>query len=128
MVKAAKCLGIWMDHQVANLMEFTEDPIVTTIVHSKFTHEAKELAIGRSENLMHKKEQNEQTDYYWGLGDIIMDYDHIILFGPTDAKLELYNTLKADHRFGKIKIEVRQADKMTENQQHAYVRGYFTCG
>ncbi len=35
------------------------------------------------------------------------------------------NVLKADHHFDKINIETRQTDKMTENQQHAFVKEYF---
>lgn len=49
-----------------------------------------------------------------------------ILFGRTDAKTEFFNSLRTDHRFAKIKIETQQADKMTENQQHGYVRDYFS--
>jgi len=122
----AKNLGIWMDHSSAHLMEFTTDPIETKTIASKFTHQIKEQTLGKSENLMHNKEQHEQSEYYKKLGEIIKDYEGVILFGPTDAKLELYNVLRADHLFGKIKIEVKQADKMTENQQHAFVREYFS--
>jgi nitrogenase subunit NifH len=121
-----KDLGIWMDHTSANLMEFTADPIETKTIYSKFTHEEKEQTLGKSENLMHNKEQHEQADYYRELGEIIRNYDDVVLFGPTDAKVELYNTLKDDHLFAKIEIEVIQADKMTENQQHAFVRKHFS--
>jgi len=122
----AKDLGIWMDHTSANLMEFTADPIETKTIDSKFTHEEKEQTLGKSENLMHNKEQHEQADYYRELGEIIRNYDEVVLFGPTDAKVELYNILKDDHLFAKIKFEVIQADKMTENQQHAFVRKHFS--
>jgi len=122
----AKDLGIWMDHQTAHLMEFTADPIETKTIDSKFTHAEKEQTLGKSESLMHNKEQHEQADYYRELGEIIRNYDDVMLFGPTDAKVELYNSLKDDHLFAKIKIEVIQADKMTENQQHAFVRKHFS--
>ncbi len=122
----AKNLGIWMDHSSANLMEFTTDPIETKTIESKFTHEAKEQSLGKSENLMHNKEQHQQSEYYRKLGGIIRNYEEVILFGPTDAKLELFNLLRADHLFEKIKIEIKQTDKMTQNQQHAFVREYFS--
>ncbi len=122
----AKSLGIWMDHTNANLMEFTTDPIETKVITSQFTHEEKEQSLGKSENRMHNKEQHEQADYYRKLGNIIRNYEEVILFGPTEAKVELYNTLKDDHLFSKIKIEVVQADKMTENQQHAFVKEHFS--
>ena len=75
---------------------------------------------------MHNKEQYQQSEYYKKLREAIKNYEAVILFGPTDAKVELFTTLKADHHFEKIKIEIKQTDKMTENQQHAFVREYFS--
>ena len=121
-----KNLGIWMDHSNAHLMEFSPDPMETKTIASKFTHEAKEHSLGKSEHLMHNKEQHQQSEYYKKLGEAIRNYEEVILFGPTDAKVELLNVLRADHRFVKIKIEIKQADKMTENQQHAFVREHFS--
>jgi hypothetical protein len=122
----AKQIGIWMDHSIANIMEFNLDPIVTTTIESKFTHEVKSESFGKSENLMHNKEQHQQSEYYRKLGEIIKNYESVILFGPTDAKVELFNILRKDHVFDKINIDVKQADKMTENQQHAFVKEHFS--
>jgi hypothetical protein len=124
MIKA-KNLGIWMDHSNAHLMEFTTDPITTDIITSKFTHLGKGESLSKSESLMHNKEQHEQAAYYKRLGNAIRNYEDVIIFGPTDAKLELLNILRADHDFENIKVEVEQADKMTQNQQHAFVKNYF---
>ncbi len=121
-----KNLGIWMDHSNAHLMELTAGPIETIIVASQFTHETKEDSLDKGEHLMHNKEQHQQSAYYKKLGEAIKNYEEVILFGPTSAKVELFNLLRADHLFEKIKIEVKQADKMTENQQHAFVREYFS--
>lgn len=125
-MKIEKSLGIWMDHQDAHLMEFTVDPIETKTIESKFTHEEKETTLGRSENQMHNKEQHEEADYYKELGEVIRNYNDVILFGPTNAKVELFNFLRKDHRFVDTVIEIKSADKMTENQQHAFVREYFS--
>jgi len=122
----AKDLGIWMDHLNAHLMEFTIDPIQTKTITSQFTHEQRENSLGKSENLMHNKEQHQQSEYYKTLGEKIRNYEWVVLFGPTDAKVELYNILKADHRFAKIKIEIKATDKLTENQQHAFVKEHFS--
>jgi len=121
-----KNLGIWMDHSSAHLMELTGDPIETKTLESKFTHVEKEMSLGKSEHLMHNKEQYQHSEYYKKLGEVIRNYEDVLLFGPTDAKAELLNILKADHRFAKIKIGIEQADKMTENQEHAFVREYFS--
>lgn len=127
-MKAKKNLGIWMDHSSAHLIEFAADTAETQIIESKFTHEEKDNSLSRSENVMHNKEQHHQAEYYKKLGEVIKNYDEVILFGPTGAKAELSNILEADNHFAKIKIEVKQTDKMTENQQHAYVREYFSNG
>ena len=120
-----KNLGIWMDHSSANLMEFTTD-ITTKIIASDFTHEVKETSLGKSENLMHNKEQHHQSEYYKKLAVVMRNYEEVLLFGPTTAKNELANLLKDDHHFVKIKVVVKHADKMTENQQHAFVRKHFS--
>ncbi|HEV7230437.1 MAG TPA: hypothetical protein VGO45_03850 [Bacteroidia bacterium] len=118
-------LGIWMDHMNAHLIEWTTPAMETKTISSKFTHEAKEHSPGQSEKLMHNKEQHEQKDFYKHLGEAIKGYDQVLLFGPSDAKSELLNLLKADHQFAKIKFEVKTADKMSDKQQHAFVKEYF---
>ncbi|MEO8147733.1 MAG: hypothetical protein ABI723_08865 [Bacteroidia bacterium] len=121
-----KKLGIWMDHSNAHLIEFTNDGIQENVIASKFSHDEKEFSLSKNENVMHNKEQHQQSEYYKQLGEAIRNYEEVILFGPIDAKSELFNTLKTDHRFSKIKIEVQQAGKMTENQQHAFVKEHFS--
>jgi stalled ribosome rescue protein Dom34 len=121
-----KKIGIWMDHSSAHLMEFSKEAIQTKIIHSKFTFEEKQESNNKGEHVMHNKEQREQHDYYKKLGEVIKNYNGVILFGPTSAKTELYNLLKEDHRFENIKIETQKTDNMTENQQHAFVRDYFS--
>jgi stalled ribosome rescue protein Dom34 len=74
---------------------------------------------------MHNDEQQKQHAYYKKIGDAIKQYDAVVLFGPTHAKEELANFLKEDKHFEKIKIDIRHADKMTDNQQHAFVKDYF---
>lgn len=121
----AKKIGIWMDSESAHFMEFMDEPTQDATIESTFTHEVKEISLGKSENIMHNKEQHQQADYYKRLGDVIKNYDEVLLFGPTHAKAELVNILKEDHHFDKIKIEVMQADRMTENQLHAFVKNHF---
>ena len=119
-------LGIWMDHSNAHLMEFSMSSMEVKTINSTFTHQVKEETLEKSEKGMHNKEQHQQADYYKHLGEIIRNYKEVILFGPTDAKSELLNILKADHLFEKIKMDVKQTDKMSENQQKAFVRDYFS--
>jgi hypothetical protein len=122
----ARSLGIWMDHSVANLIEYSTEVMKTKTIESTFTPLVKKDSLEKSENLMHNKEQHQQADFYKTLGETIKDYEEVLLFGPTDAKTELYNLLKADHHFDKIRITVMTTDKMSEPQQHAFVKKHFS--
>ena len=114
-----------MDHLNAHLTEISIDPVQTKTIVSEFTHQKKADSNDKSESLMHNKEQHQEHNYYKKLGEIIRNYQDVVLFGPTDAKTELLNLLRKDHFFDKIIIEVKQTDRMTENQEHAFVRDYF---
>lgn len=122
----AKKLGIWMDHEQARLTEFTTDPMTTTTISSRFTHAVKQASVDKGENHMHSKEQHQQQEYYKELGERILKYEEVVLFGPTSAKNELMNSIRDNHLFNAVKISVEPADKMSENQVHVFVRKYFS--
>ena len=89
-----KKVGIWMDHASAHIMPFTTEISTTQTVTSKFTHYEKEHILSHGESQMHNAEQHMQGDYYKKIGEIIKGYGEVMLFGPTDAKIELLNVLK----------------------------------
>ena len=117
-------LGIWMDHSNAYLMELANEIIVQKVVSELTNHET-EFNFYKGEKLIHKKEQHLQLSYYKKIGDVIKKYQDVVIFGPTDAKNELFNQIKTDHLFEGIKIEVKNSDKMTEVQMQSFVRDYF---
>ncbi|MDP1813319.1 MAG: hypothetical protein Q8K92_02615 [Leadbetterella sp.] len=125
-MQSLKRLGIWMDNSSAHLVEFSAEAGETNTLESKSTHQEKAESMRKGENLMHNKEQQQQGEYYKKLGEVIKGYDEVLLFGPTNAKVELFNLLSEDQHFVNIKIEVKQTDKMTENQEQAFVRDHFT--
>jgi len=125
-MKLKKRLGIWMDHSSANLTELTKDSMITNTIESKPKLQVNEADLYyKDESHMLNKEQGKLSDYYKRIGDVIKDYDEVILFGPTSAKNELVNILNDDHHFDEVKIEVKMADKMTENQQQAFIKEHF---
>jgi len=115
-----------MDHANAHLIEFNPEETENQTTTSKAASGDGQQSVGKNENISHNREQHQQSDYYKKLGEDIRNYSEVLLFGPTNAKTELFNTLKSDHRFEKIKIDIKQADKMSENQQHAFVKDHFT--
>ncbi len=113
-----------MDHSVANLIDLNAVENKHSIA-SKFTFTTKEEALTRSENLMHNKEQQMDEAFYKEIGAEILRYDHVLLFGPTNAKTELHNYLNKDLHFKDIKIDVESEDKMTDNEKVAFVKNHF---
>lgn len=124
-MKKTKQLGLWMDHSNAIFMELLNDSITEKYVISDFNHTEKDLSLRKNEHLMHNKENQLQASYYKQISDKIRDYDEVLIFGPTNAKDEMYNLIKNDNLFANIKIEVRNSDKMSAIAMQDYVRGYF---
>lgn len=126
-MKTEKKAGIWMDHAHAHLIEYA-DPMITNVVTSNSTHEEKGETRPEGEKRMHNKDQQLESKYYKELGELIKNYDEVLLFGPTDAKTELSNILENDKGFPKVKIEIMQTDKMSEKDEHSFVRDFFSKG
>lgn len=124
-MKTTKRLGIWMDHSTANLIEFTDNNTETTEEVEAQVGEQDEPLNARDETMIQNKEQNELSDYFKRISEVIKDYDEVLLFGPTHAKDELNNLLKDDRHFDEVKIEIKSADNMKKKQQEAFVKEHF---
>lgn len=124
-MKSSKQLGIWMDHSTANIMELSNDKVVTVTLDSTPAFPDRIEDLRMDESLMHNKEQNEESDFYDKLSRVIMDYNEVLLFGPTEAKSELFNRLRENRRFEHINIYVEHTDKITEHQQQAFLKHFY---
>lgn len=124
-MKTEKELGIWMDHSIAHIIEFNDQWKELKTIESNFTHQDKVESLVKSESLMHNKEQQLQAIFYKKLEEVISKYDEVLLFGPTNAKNELFNKIQKDHRFANIKVAVKEADKMSNTQKIFFVSNYF---
>ncbi|MFV8337497.1 hypothetical protein [Flavobacterium sp. RSP29] len=125
-MKTTKKLGIWMDHSIAHVMEFTSKHFEIETIESKLSNKDKIACLATSENSNFSKEKKQLFEYYKKIGETIKNYKRVILFGPSDAKIELFDLLSEDIRFLKIKFEIKNTDKMDENQQHNFVKEYFS--
>ena len=114
-----------MDYTSANIMEFTAGAVKSNIILSKFTQQLDDN-VAKNDNIINDTEGHQQIEYYKELEEAITNYNDVVLFGATNAKAELYGLLKEDDRFEKTKIEVKQTDTMTGNQQHAFVMEHFS--
>ncbi|UQD56679.1 hypothetical protein [Flavobacterium sp. K5-23] len=123
-MKATKKLGIWMDHSIAYLMEFTSNKFVINTIESKFILNENGQNLIWPENFIRTIDQQLLITYYNKISEIIKDYKLVILFGPNNAKIELFDVLSEDERFVKIKVEFKNTEKMNENQKYDFVKLY----
>ena len=123
-MKAAKKLGIWMDHTKAHILELKKNSITTRTIES-LSLQGEKQTFGEDESLKHNTEQDQLSDYFKRISAVIKGYQEVLLFGPTHAKTELYNVLKEDSHFNNIKIEIEATDNLTENQMSAFVKEHF---
>jgi len=124
-MKTTKQLGVWMDYSTAYVMELKGDSISTTVVESEFTWEEKQHSFFKNEGKMHNKERQLHTNYYKKIADLAKGFDEVVLFGPSDAKTELFNLLTEDPEFKKVKLSVETAHKLSENQREAFLKNHF---
>jgi stalled ribosome rescue protein Dom34 len=123
-MEAKKLIGIWMDHSTANLIDLNTEKNNSSII-SDFNADVKKDALNRSESLMHNKRQQMHKAYYKEISEEILKFNHILLFGPTNAKTELHNYLNEDLRFKDITIDIETADDMTVPEKEAFVKSHF---
>lgn len=119
-----KRLCIWMDHNSAQIMELKNYSILSNTINSNNIKGDMPLN-GVDESLQQNTEQGQIDNYYKSLSTLIKGFEEVLLFGPTEAKTELFNLLKNDSHFNDIKIEVETTDYLTVNQMHAFAREYY---
>ncbi|MEP7321679.1 MAG: hypothetical protein ABI761_07155 [Saprospiraceae bacterium] len=119
-----KRLGIWMDHSHAHIKEYRNE--LSDVFEKDYdASQSKKSHVVHGESSMHNKEESLQAEFYKNLGKVIAEYKEVLLFGPSEAKSELYNVLKSDQQFANIKIEVKNSGKLSDNQERAMIRAHF---
>jgi hypothetical protein len=125
-MKTIKQLGIYIDYKNAFLMELINKLIVSRNIEFEYptdsdsTHEE-----SVKQEFNKEKQQHLPSAYYLDLCDVIRNYDQVVLFGPNDAKNELFNLLEFDHNFDTIKIHNENTTDLTEIQMHNFVKNYY---
>ncbi len=122
----SKKLAVYLDHSQAILFDFSISAIEFKTIDSDFNFQDKKDIFQKGESHLHNKEQHLQHKYYENIGSAILDFEEVLLFGPTDAKTELFNYLTEIKKFGNIRIKVKTSDKLSENQQLAFINNYFS--
>jgi stalled ribosome rescue protein Dom34 len=125
-MKNTNQLGIYMDHSVASLIEFTVKPFEVQTILCEFPLEEKNASASKKNELKTRTKRAALNKFYNKIGRAVLKYDKIVLFGPSDAKIEFFDFLSEDEQFLKLKIELKDAVNMNVNQQHSFITEYFT--
>lgn len=125
-MKNFKKLAIYLDHSEAKLFEYGSKAVALKTIKSDFDFWEKQKVMQKGESHLHNKEQQCEQKYYDSLGDEILNFDQTLLFGNTNAKTELFNFLSDNERFSKIKLKIMNSDKLTDNQQLAFVNNFYS--
>ncbi len=120
-----KNLGIWIDHSSAKFIDLSAINRNSTI-SAKFNFNTNEKSLQNDENLLYDTAFQMHVSDYKDLATIILNYEHILLFGPTNAKLELHNFLNQDSHFKDIKIDIETADFLTDREKKDFVKQHFS--
>ncbi len=127
--------GVWIDHRKAFLVILTTAGERTLLINSNVEKHLERTGDsplnGRFESgqvpaddSRHRSLTGHLNTFYDEVIAVLRSFDRLILFGPGEAKGELYNRMQKtmlDVRIASIETE----DKMTDPQIIANVRSYF---
>ena len=124
-MKTNKTLGIYLDYTNAFFMELINKMIVSRNIKFEFKEKTINNSGNDGENIHKQFEHHLPSAYYLEICDIIRNYNRVVLFGPNEAKNELFNLLEFDHSFDTIKIQNENSEVMSEPEMHEFVKEYY---
>lgn len=126
MIIPYKKTGVWMDYSNAHIISFAETSPMPKTITSGFTPRMKENALQMSASAMLSLQQTETTAYHRDIAASIIESNEVFLFGPTDAKKELFRSLRSNPEFDAIHIEFYNSYRMTGSEEYAATENCFS--
>ena len=138
---AFKKIGLWMDQSHALFLGYDkeeatllEDLPSGIVSRSRIAGEGSDTTLlgpspGPASNNEKKKNNihsNQLNAYFHHLEKKLMDKEELLLMGPGVTKTHFFHHLRENKHFSKLKIEVIDADKMSEKQLLAKVKHKFS--
>lgn len=124
-MKNSKNLAVWLDHSSAYLIEISTEIMNTKTIKNDFSFFDKIKSLHKSENKMHNKEQQRQHAFFKKIEKNLNKFDNILLFGPTNAKKELFNHIRMRNSFDSFNLKYLNTDEMTNDEKSKYALNYF---
>ncbi|MBK7129872.1 MAG: hypothetical protein IPM74_04785 [Crocinitomicaceae bacterium] len=124
-MKTEKKIGIYMDHSHAHFISFEKSELKDFVIHREVMDESPNRSTIKPADQLMKKEQAHQKKYFEMIASELKEFSDVLLFGPTDAKIEFLHTIREKKNFNGIKFETKNSDKLTDKQQVAFVKKHF---
>ena len=121
-------IGLWIDHRKAVIVIVSEEGEQVRKItshmekHTRFAGRGSEH--GSDEDVRDRQFGDHLNEYYDRVIAAIHEGDSIQIFGPGEAKGELQKRLESEGLKGHV-LAIEAADKMTDRQIAAKVRGRF---
>ena len=115
-----------MDHSNAFIIPFSDLVQMPQTITSGFTVQDKGKAPGRNKSQMLSLQQREKSAYHKNIAAAIQQSDEVFLFGPTDAKNDLFKMLREDRNFDSIPIEFYNSYRVTGSEEFAISENCFS--
>ena len=128
-------VGVWLDSEKAYIISLFEDRHVMETIESevesrvRYEGETKSFS-GKGGSLVNpskkktKRRKHQMDSYILSVLEKLRSAEGIYIFGPAECKRELEKGLIK--RKDKPSIHIESADKMTERQMIARVKGHFS--
>lgn len=138
---AFKKIGLWMDQSHALFLGYADEPDVFLedipsgiVSRPRIDGEGNNTtrlgpSPGPASNNEKKKNNihsNQLNAYFHELGKKLLNKEELLLMGPGVTKTHFFHHLRQNKHFDKLKIEVVDADKMSEKQLLAKVKQKFS--
>ena len=113
-----------MDHSEARLVPYLIENQSLLTIKCQNANVSRETLRSDAIHAMAAARQRQQ-DFYGEIISTMQAYDEVLLFGPTNAKLELFNIISENPPTDNFKILVKSTAIMTDNEMHRYVKSHF---
>ncbi len=120
-----KQLAILVNDTNALLMELYNHMIVSRNIVFKPRENEESVPYKQFAQSENCEKDKRKLAFYKEIGNIVSNYQQVIIFGPTETKFELYKLLEADKHLNKVKIECVDTIKMSDTQMHDFVLKYY---
>lgn len=114
--------AVWIDHREARVFHVTEDAFdETTIATPQHVHRSHPRGESGA-----KEHPDDAKRFFYEVARSLASSSHILLVGPSTAKLELLQYLhRHEHAIAVSVVGVETVDHPTDPQVAAYTRTYF---